>query len=131
LLERRRFIPETEVLKRSEYRLISFPEERAIILDYFSRVLEQKYEGIILKGVNDKYFTNDTRKLWQKLKRGFSSVHPGLSKIELDLVVMGANRGEGFKNYNQYTSFLMGTPYQGKIVPISQVGSGLTEELQA
>ena len=40
---------------------------------------------------------------------------------------MGANRGSGFKNSQIYVSFLLGTPYKGKIVPISQVGSGFTD----
>ena len=40
---------------------------------------------------------------------------------------MGANRGNGYKNSKDFTSFLMGTPYKGKIVPVSQVGSGFTE----
>jgi hypothetical protein len=40
---------------------------------------------------------------------------------------MGATRGLGFKNRNIFTSFLMGTPYNGKIVPISNVGSGFTK----
>jgi hypothetical protein len=40
---------------------------------------------------------------------------------------MGANKGLGFKNHHSYTSFLVGAPYQGKIIPISNVGSGMTQ----
>lgn len=40
---------------------------------------------------------------------------------------MGANRGQGNKNSKSFTSYLLGTKYQGKIVPISNVGSGLTQ----
>ena len=40
---------------------------------------------------------------------------------------MGANRGNGFKNGHKFTSFLMGTPYKGKIMPISQVGNGIND----
>lgn len=51
--------------------------------------------------------------------------------MELDLVVMGANRGSGFKNQKTFNSYLMGTPYNGRIIPISNVGSGFTiEELE-
>jgi hypothetical protein len=42
---------------------------------------------------------------------------------------MGANRGQGSKNYKSFTSYLLGTKYLGKIIPISNVGSGLTEEM--
>lgn len=52
-----------------------------------------------------------------------------MSKIQLDLIVMGANRGQGNKNFKSFTSYLLGTKYQGKIIPISNVGSGLTEEM--
>ena len=83
---------------------------------------------MILKGANDLYYTNQTRSVWKKLKRGFiNTKDPNISKIELDLVLMGAIRGTGFKNKDIFTSFLMGTPYNGKIVPISNVGSGFSK----
>jgi DNA ligase-1 len=47
--------------------------------------------------------------------------------MDFDLVLMGADYGKG--KYNDiYSSFLLGTFYQGKIHPISKVGTGLTEE---
>ncbi len=45
--------------------------------------------------------------------------------MDLDLIVMGADFGKG-KNKNVYSSFLLGTKYNGKIHPISKVGSGFT-----
>lgn len=42
---------------------------------------------------------------------------------------MGATRGRGTKNTNIFTSFLLGTMYNGHIIPVSNVGSGLTEEM--
>lgn len=90
--------------------------------------MERKYEGIILKGAKDLYYTNDSRVHWKKLKRGFINTRdPNISKVELDLVLMGANRGKAFKNNNIFTSFLMGTPHNNKIVPISNVGTGFTD----
>lgn len=44
---------------------------------------------------------------------------------------MGANRGQGSKNSKNFASYLLGTPFNGKIIPISNVGSGLTEEMIA
>jgi ATP-dependent DNA ligase len=54
---------------------------------------------------------------------------PNISQIQLDLVVMGAKRGVGVNNRDRFASFLLGTPYQGRIVPISFVGSGFTAEM--
>lgn len=42
---------------------------------------------------------------------------------------MGANRGKTIRNSTTFTSFLLGVPYQGKIVPLSQVGTGLPDQL--
>jgi DNA ligase 1 len=93
-------------------------------------VLERKYEGLIIKGCSDPYFTNESRSHWKKLKRGFASSRDArISKIELDLVVMGANRGQGSRNSKAFTSYLLGTVFNGKIIPLSNVGSGLTEEM--
>lgn len=85
---------------------------------------------MILKGANDLYYTTQTRGHWKKLKKGFINTRdPNMSKIELDLVLMGASKGMGFKNKDSYTSFLMGTPYNGKIIPLSNVGSGFTIDM--
>ena len=64
------------------------------------------------------------------MKRGFDSNRdPNIAKVDLDLIIMGANRGKGFKNKSESNSFLMGTYYKGKIVPISNVSSGITKEI--
>jgi len=42
---------------------------------------------------------------------------------------MGANRGKSFKNNSILNSFLMGALHKGKIIPLSQVGTGFTEEM--
>jgi ATP-dependent DNA ligase len=58
LIERRAFIPKTDILKPAEFRVIHFPEERAKIFEFFKNAIERKYEGLIIKGQNDFYFTN-------------------------------------------------------------------------
>jgi ATP-dependent DNA ligase len=50
-----------------------------------------------------------------------------VAKLDLDLVVMGANKGKGYKNFESLTSFLVGCQFGGNIIPISNVGSGLNE----
>jgi hypothetical protein len=54
----------------------------------------------MVKGARDKYYTNDSRVYWKKIKRGFmsSKKDPNISQIQLDLIVMGANRGSGTNN---------------------------------
>ena len=75
-------------------------------------MLLRKYEGLILKGLNDKYYTNESRIYWRKLKRGFiNTKDPNIAKLELDLIVMGANNSQKIKNKKQYGSFLVGTYY--------------------
>ncbi len=44
-------------------------------------------------------------------------------------MVVGANRGHGNNNKRLFTSFLLATPFNGKFVPISHVGSGFTDEM--
>jgi ATP-dependent DNA ligase len=103
-------IPEIDIFKPAEHRIIHFPEERAKIFEFFREALERKYEGLIIKGSNDLYFTNESRSHWKKLKRGFANNRDSkISKIELDLIVMGANRGQGSKNSKSFTSYLLGT----------------------
>lgn len=129
-MERRKLLPEGGVFRKAEHRIVCFPEERARILEYFREVLARKYEGLIIKGCFDAYFTNESRTHWKKLKRGFTaSRDASIAKVDMDLVVMGANRGQGSKNTRSFTSYLLGTPYQGKILPVSNVGSGLTADM--
>ena len=44
------------------------------------------------------------------------------------MVVMGANRGKSIRNSMVLTSFLVGVPYKGTIVPICNVGTGFNEQ---
>jgi hypothetical protein len=40
-------------------------------MEYFHAIIKRKYEGLILKGPEDYYYTNGTRIHWGKLKKGF------------------------------------------------------------
>ena len=92
-------------------------------------MLDRKYEGLIIKGTSDKYYTNESRAHWKKLKRGFVNNRDSrISRLELDLILMGANRGRSFNNSTHFTSYLMGARHNGAIIPISAVGSGFSEE---
>jgi len=41
---------------------------------------------------------------------------------------MGANNSQKIKNKKQYGSFLVGTYYNGKIIPLSNVGTGFIDD---
>ena len=90
-------------------------------------MIQKNHEGLILKGTTDLYYTNGTRKYWGKMKKGckIRSIDTGF--IDLDLIVMGADYGQG-KKKNLLATFLLGVYHEGKIYPISRVGSGFTDE---
>lgn len=127
LIERRTKIPHKSILKESESKIIKYPEEEAKIFEYLQAVMERKYEGLILKGTQDLYFSNGSRVHWGKLKRGFNrGKTDNLDRIELDLVVMGGYHSK--QRSINLNSFLVGVRHEGKIYPISKVGSGFSVE---
>ncbi len=96
-------------------------------MQYFHLITKRKYEGLILKGPQDHYYTNGTRIHWGKLKKGFRQKKEDKGQIDLDLILMGADYGRG-KKAKFFSSFLMGVNYGGKIIPISRVGTGFTDD---
>jgi ATP-dependent DNA ligase len=46
--------------------------------------------------------------------------------VDIDLILMGAYKGRG-KRIGKYGSILVGVHHEGKIYPISKVGSSLSE----
>ena len=70
LSERRSKIPITESIKLSECKEFSYPKEKSELLNYFLKAIEEKNEGLIIKGSSDFYYTNGTRRHWGKLKKG-------------------------------------------------------------
>lgn len=89
-------------------------------------MVKRNYEGLIIKGVSDKYYTNGTRKHWGKLKKGFKQSESDSQEMDLDLVVMGVDYGQG-KRSNYFGSFLLGVYHDGKYHAVSKVGSGFSE----
>ena len=89
-------------------------------------MVEKKREGLILKGVDDMYYTNGTRKHWGKMKKGCRIHQSDTGSIDLDLILMGADYGKG-KRKSTFATFLLGIYHEGKIYPVSRVGSGFKE----
>ncbi len=71
LIERKHLVIENRMVKKGQFEIFNYPEEKKILMDYFHSVVKRKYEGLILKGPYDLYYTNGTRIHWGKLKKGF------------------------------------------------------------
>lgn len=81
----------------------------------------------MIKGVMDIYSTNGSRKHWGKLKKGCKIDETDTGSIDLDLVVMGVEKGKGKKS-KQFGAFLLGAYLGDRLYPITKVGSGFTDE---
>jgi len=60
------------------------------------------------------------------MKKGIKIAETDTGLIDVDLVVMGASYGEG-KRSEFLSTFLVGTYHEGKLYPISRIGTGFTE----
>jgi hypothetical protein len=59
------------LIKKGEYEIFDYPHQKDKLMEYFHAITKRKYEGLILKGPEDHYYTNGTRIHWGKLKKGF------------------------------------------------------------
>lgn len=59
------------------------------MLEFFIEIINRKFEGVIIKGENDLYYTNQSRVHWGKLKKGCKLEDQDTQHIDLDLVLMG------------------------------------------
>ena len=92
---------------------------------FFFQVINRDYEGLIIKGINDLYYTNRSRKHWGKLKKGCKLTGEDTQSIDLDLVVMAIENGQG-KRSDKFGSCLLGVYYEGQYHAVSKVGSGFS-----
>lgn len=67
------------------------------------------------------------RKDWAKLKRGCTIGNRVFEGVELDLILMGVDKGKG-KRRETFGSYLFGTPFGDRVVPVCKVGTGLSEQ---
>ena len=117
---------------------LPFLERRKILVEVVSQyvapqvtsadpqVIEQTYhdalaaghEGIMIKVPDSTYTPGQRGKNWIKIKPEVDT---------LDLAVIGAEWGEG-KRAHVFGSFLVACQDQGKIVPLSRVATGFSDE---
>ena len=92
----------------------SFPEKGE---DYFQAALKMGIEGVVGKRLESLYLPGTRSQDWVKIKKS----------LKLDLVVGGYIPGKGDRR-PYFGGLLLGAHSQSKLVYISRVGSGFTEE---
>ncbi len=92
----------------------SFPEKGE---DYFQAALKMGIEGVVGKRLESLYLPGIRSPDWVKIKKS----------LKLDLVVGGYIPGKGDRR-PYFGGLLLGAHSQGKLVYISRVGSGFTDE---
>ena len=84
----------------------------------YQTALDAGHEGIMLKVLSSPYSPGQRGKNWIKIKPEVDT---------LDLAVIGAEWGEG-KRAHVFGSFLVACQDQGKLVPLSRVATGFSDE---
>ena len=92
--------------------------EQAAIEKTYDAALAAGHEGIMIKVPASPYTPGQRGKNWIKIKPEVDT---------LDLAVIGAEWGEG-KRAHVFGSFLVACQDQGKLVPLSRVATGFSDE---
>ena len=93
-------------------------DDPAVIESYYHQALDDGHEGVMLKLLPSRYTPGMRGKDWVKIKPEVDT---------LDLVVVGAEWGEG-KRAHAYGSFLVAARQDERLIPISRVATGLSDE---
>jgi len=92
--------------------------EQAVIEKTYNDALAAGHEGIMIKVPSSPYTPGQRGKNWIKIKPEVDT---------LDLAVIGAEWGEG-KRAHVFGSFLVACQDQGKLLPLSRVATGFSDE---
>ncbi|WP_292426100.1 ATP-dependent DNA ligase [Methanoregula sp.] len=114
-LERRKVLVEV-VRKYVAPQVVSADPQ--VIEDTYNRALAAGHEGIMIKVLDSPYTPGQRGKNWIKIKPEVDT---------LDLAVIGAEWGEG-KRAHVFGSFLLACQDQGKLVPLSRVATGFSDD---
>lgn len=110
-------IKESEIVKIAENIVSKDPFE---IKEFYDKSVKDGHEGIIIKDYLSQYQPGARGKKWLKIKRTLET---------LDLVVIGAEWGEG-RRKKWLSSLLLGIRNEeGNFLPIGKVATGLSDEL--
>ena len=121
LKERRKIlissIKESELVRIAENKISKDPLE---IKDFYDKSVSDGHEGIMIKDYMSQYQPGARGKKWLKIKRTLET---------LDLVIIGAEWGEG-RRKKWLSSLLLGIrDDEGNFLPIGKVATGLSDEL--
>jgi len=89
-----------------------------VIEQTYQEALAAGHEGVMLKVPDSSYTPGQRGKNWIKIKPEVDT---------LDLAVVGAEWGEG-KRAHVFGSFLLACQDQGKLIPLSRVATGFSDE---
>lgn len=89
-----------------------------VINQTYQAALDTGHEGLMLKVLSSPYSPGQRGKNWIKIKPEVDT---------LDLAVIGAEWGEG-KRAHVFGSFLVACQDQGKLIPLSRVATGFSDE---
>lgn len=92
--------------------------DQTVIEKTYNEALAAGHEGIMIKVRDSPYTPGQRGKNWIKIKPEVDT---------LDLAVIGAEWGEG-KRAHVFGSFLVACQDQGKLVPLSRVATGFSDE---
>jgi DNA ligase 1 len=92
--------------------------DQAVIGKTYDEALARGHEGIMIKVPSSPYTPGQRGKNWIKIKPEVDT---------LDLAVIGAEWGEG-KRAHLFGSFLVACQDQGRLVPLSRVATGFSDE---
>jgi DNA ligase-1 len=92
--------------------------DQKVIEQTYQAALDAGHEGLMLKVLSSPYSPGQRGKNWIKIKPEVDT---------LDLAVIGAEWGEG-KRAHLFGSFLVACQDQGKLIPLSRVATGFSDE---
>jgi DNA ligase-1 len=92
--------------------------DRQVIEKTYREALDAGHEGIMIKVPSSPYTPGQRGKNWIKIKPEVDT---------LDLAVIGAEWGEG-KRAHLFGSFLLACQDQGRLLPLSRVATGFSDE---
>ncbi|HGJ64932.1 TPA: ATP-dependent DNA ligase [bacterium] len=110
-------VKESEIVRIAENIVSNNPVD---IKNFYNKSVSEGHEGIMVKDYNSQYQPGARGKKWLKIKRTMET---------LDLVIIGAEWGEG-RRKKWLSSLLLGIrDDEGNFLPIGKVATGLSDEL--
>jgi len=128
--ERRRILQQTLPVKKNKITVLSpqiVTDDPGELRKYHQQQVQGGLEGIVAKKWQAPYDSGRRGYTWVKLKSERGKKGAGLVDT-LDCVVMGYYSGKGKRTEFGIGAFLVGVRHQGRLLTISKIGTGLTDE---